>query len=70
MIKQSHEETDGTGRCVAPDYEAECKRLQDKYNQLMEKYAALEADYRNMETACVRMSGQLEIVELIFGGRK
>ena len=56
--------------CVSLNYEAEYERCRDKYNQLLEKYAALEAEYRSMEIACQRMSAQLEIVELIFGGRK
>jgi hypothetical protein len=39
-----------------------------EYIALHNKYDALLADYRAMETEFVRMRAQLDIVELIFGG--
>lgn len=55
--------------CISLNYEAEWDKMRNKYNQLMEKYAALEADFRSLETAYCRANAQLEIVHLIFGGR-
>ena len=55
--------------CGSLNYEAEWDRMRHKHNELTEKHAALEADFRSLQAVCDRMSAQLEIVHLIFGGR-
>ena len=57
-------------KCCVPDYEAEYRRMCDTCDKLMAENDYLRKDKDAMETEFVRMRAQLDIVYLIFGGRR
>ena len=54
--------------CCMPNYEAYYEEYLAKYNQLREKYAALELEYKNEHEKRMMLEAQMEVVRLIFGG--
>lgn len=55
-------------KCCAPNYEAYYEEYLAKYNQLREKYAALELEYKNEREKRMVLEAQMDVVRLIFGG--
>ncbi len=60
--------SDNQKMTCAPNYEAYYEEYRAKYNQLMEKYAALELEYKNEREKRMVLEAQMEVVRLIFGG--
>lgn len=52
----------------APDYEAYYEEYRNKYNQMCEMYAALEAKFNDVREQKNHLEAQMEVVRLIFGG--
>lgn len=55
-------------KCCSLNYEAAYEEYLAKYHQLMEKYAALELEYKNEREKRMVLEAQMEVVRLIFGG--
>lgn len=60
--------SDDQKKTCAPNYEAYYEEYLDKYNQLREKYAALELEYKNEREKRIVLEAQMEVVRLIFRG--
>ena len=58
----------GNTECCMPNYEAYYEEYLTKYNQLMEKYAALEMKLKDEYEKRIVLEAQMEVVRLIFGG--
>ena len=54
--------------CCSIDYEAAYEEYLSKYHQLLEKYAALEAECKFLCEQRRVLEAQMEVVRLIFGG--
>jgi len=59
--------SENTG-CMSLNYEAYYEEYLAKYNQLMEKYAALEMKLKDEHEKRIVLEAQMEVVRLIFGG--
>ena len=55
-------------KCCAPNYEAYYEEYLAKYNQLSEKYAALEMKLKDEHEKRIVLEAQMDVVRLIFGG--
>lgn len=58
----------GGTECVSLNYEAYYEEYLAKYNQLMEKYAALEMKCHDEHEKRMILEAQMEVVRLVFGG--
>ena len=52
------------------NYEAECDRLLRQQEELMKEIDHLRIELKLAESECYRLRAQMDIVYLIFGGRK
>lgn len=59
----------GNERTVGLNYEAEYNRLLDENKALRERMLSAEANLREARLEAKILQSQLEIVQLIFGGR-
>lgn len=60
--------SDNQKMTCAPNYEVYYEEYLAKYNQLMEKYAALEMKLKDEHEKRIVLEAQMEVVRLIFGG--
>ena len=60
--------SDNQEKTCASNYEAYYEEYLAKYNQLREKYAALELECHNEREKRMVLEAQMEVVRLIFGG--
>lgn len=57
-------------RTCGLNYEAEYNRLLAENKELCEKLRSIETHHSSLETEFIRLRAQMDIVYLIFGGRK
>ena len=53
-------------KTCAPNYEAYYEEYLAKYNQLLEKYAALELEYKKERESRMVLEAQMSVVRMIF----
>ena len=58
------------GMCCQPDYEAECKRLTDELRKLEEESHYIRNLYTEAQRELAAANAKLDMVYLIFGGRR